>query len=496
MPPSAADLNVLTVHRGGAGTAPSAAAIHPPRRWFSRVLLPLLVLGGFAALTLWASWDVVFAPVPVTATPVVGRAGVVEAAGVELFTATGWIEPRPTATEVNAQAEGIIDQLLVLPGQRVEEGQILARLIDVDAVQAVDAARLELAERRLKVQLASAMEDEARGVLRAAEAKLRNHDQLLKDNLIGKDTHAQVVAERDIALARVKQAQLAKEEAENRVRQAELAETVALTRLERMTIHSPIRGVVMKLHADRGSAVGMRGMPLTIATLYDPDSLQVRVEVRLDKFPLVRQDLPALIEVDSYPDTKLHGRVLYDTHETDIQLNTVRIKVGLLQLPMRFFDGDYQAACRVGHGAAGLLHPWACLGSEILFDACQARREVLTSQAKLRPKMFARVRVLAPPAARKESGGEVLRLFIPRRLVVGEASQPRVWIIEPDFAAKPDVGRAVLRSVTLAQNSRGDFVEVLQGLQPSDKLISSGTDGLRPGDRVRITRIAEEGAKE
>jgi multidrug efflux pump subunit AcrA (membrane-fusion protein) len=490
-----ADLGALTVRRPGAAPAPSA--IHPPRRWFSRLALPLLLLAGFGALALWAFWDVILAPTPVTATPVVARTSVVEAQGVELFTATGWIEPRfSTVREVNAFRPGIIKELLVRPGQRVDKGSVLFRLEDIVEAQALEAASLELAARKLKVPLAQAMVEETQGSLRAAEAKLANHRKLLDDKLIGIDTFNQASAEMDIARAKLKQADVAAAEAENLVKQATLAETAARTRLEQMTIASPVAGIVLKVHAEAGSAIGMTGMPSTVVTLYDPDSLQVRVEVRLDKFPLVREDLPATIEVDSYPDTKLFGRVLYDTHETDITLNTVRIKVGLLQLPMAYFEPKHQAGDRVGSLAAAALDPWAAVGMEILAGGCLAQQQVLAPQAKLRPKMFARVRLLAPPTAKKDAGGETLRLFIPRRLLVGEGGQTRVWLIEPDVSGKPDLGRAVLRTITLAQASRGDFVEVTQGLQPSDKLISSGTEGLQQGARVRITRVVEEGAKE
>lgn len=58
-----------------------------------------------------------------------------------------------------------------------------------------------------------------------------------------------------------------------------------------------------------------------------------------------------------------------------------------------------------------------------------------------------------------------------------------VWVVEPG-------NRAAIRSVELPPGERdrtGDMVEVLTGLNPGDKLIASGTDGLTPGRRVRIT---------
>jgi multidrug efflux pump subunit AcrA (membrane-fusion protein) len=206
----------------------------------------------------------------------------------------------------------------------------------------------------------------------------------------------------------------------------------------------------------------------SLITLYDPEHLQVRAEVPIDKFQLVRPDQPATVEVDVLPGRRLAGVVLYDTHETDIQRNTVRVKVGLHQYPSRAFSWPYGLP---GCGASQA----ACIALNT------ALGEFLAPLEMLRPGMIAKVRVLSPPTPQQESGGEILRIFIPRRLIIAEGGQSQVWIV--DQAA----GRAVLRAVVLGSGRHGDRVEIAQGLQPSDKLIVSGRETLRPGQRVRVT---------
>jgi hypothetical protein len=87
----AADLGALSVSR----TTPTASALRHPRRWGSRVVVPLALVGGFAGLVLWASWDTIVPPVPVKIVPVRTQSGTVEVVGQELFRANGWVEPRP-----------------------------------------------------------------------------------------------------------------------------------------------------------------------------------------------------------------------------------------------------------------------------------------------------------------------------------------------------------------------------------------------------------------
>src|SRR5688500_1399811 len=128
-----ADLGALAVAR----SAPAAPGRRLPRRWWSRVLLPLPLVAGFAALVLWASWGVVAPPVAVKVVPVRVRTGTVEVVGQELFRANGWVEPLPRPTDVAGQTEGMyrVKEVLVNPGDRVAARQELVVL---------DTARAEL----------------------------------------------------------------------------------------------------------------------------------------------------------------------------------------------------------------------------------------------------------------------------------------------------------------------------------------------------------------
>jgi multidrug efflux pump subunit AcrA (membrane-fusion protein) len=465
------DLQALSVRR----TLGSSSTLRAPRRWVSRVLLPTFLLLGFAALAGWAGREYLLPASPVSVTPVIGKKDIVLATGAELFSATGWIEPRPTAIDVTALAEGVVEELLVLPGQTIAKNQIVARLIDKDARLALQAAEEDLAERRLRAESAEADIAEAQAQLRAADVVARSEEELFQNKAIGRARYEQAVAQQAVARAKLKQAEARAKEHVARVRQGEVAVSAAHLKLERMTVRSPAAGVVMQLNTVPGRMVGVRSLGANqldaLVTLYDPGSLQVRVEVPIDRFHLVRPGQQASVEVDVIPGERLLGTVLYDTHETDINRNTVRVKVGLVRQLAGTFAWPWPLPAHEQLAAAATLH------------CCElAVAELNGPLKKLRPGMIAKVRIISPPTATAQQGGEVLRLMIPQGLVVKEGDKHLVWI------ANQEAKTAVLTPVVLGRGRQGELIEIVSGLQPSDKLITSGREQLKPGERIRIVR--------
>lgn len=226
--------------------------------------------------------------------------------------------------------------------------------------------------------------------------------------------------------------------AEAMVRQARNAVDAARLRLERMTVRAPRAGRVLRLVARPGSRVSSAASDSadasTVVTLYDPKMLQLRTDVPLDQVPRVEPGQPVKIETEAVPGG-LDGVVLYRTALTDLQKNTLDVKVAIVDPP-----GD------------------------------------------LRPDMLARVTYLAP--ARDTPQGEpatVERLLVPGALVDNAETGPRVWVA--DLAS----GVARSKAVKLGRPAgQGDLVEVLEGLAALDKLIVAGREQLADGMRIRV----------
>ena len=505
------DLRELAIDRGGA----AGGSIRVRRPVLTRLVLPIVLLAGFVALVVWASWDYLMPPKEVTVVPVIPSTAEVRQEGTPLFKAAGWIEPRPTPVRVAALAPGVVEKLLVREDDIVKPNQEIALLVKDDAKLARDRAR---ADRKLR----AAELDQAKADLKAAttrlkqpvhlEATLRTAEselakvermiadlphakkraelrlQFAKQDLKGKIASKGAVAgisieraktERDSAQALVQELtgrmkSLAQERtalkarckalktqltlladekkaeesakakvqaAEAMLERADVALAEAELRLKRMTIRSPIAGRVYRLIGHPGARVGGGGSMTqmaghdgsTVVTLYRPDMLQVRVDVRFEDIPHVSLHQPVRIENAALA-SPLTGKVLFISSEADIQKNTLQVKVEITNPPDVF-----------------------------------------------KPEMLVDVTFLAPK--RPDSSSQptrVLRLYVPRQLVHQSEEGSFVWVADQSAGVARNV------QVETGVAAGNGLVEVKKGLTVSSRVISTGIDGLRDGDRIRI----------
>jgi RND family efflux transporter MFP subunit len=299
----------------------------------------------------------------------------------------------------------------------------------------IPARRYREAKQELEVATAAFEELKARAPRLRAEVKaLAGRQQALRERLelMTEEVRAQAEAEAQV------------EAAEAKAQQARVALAAARLRLERMVVRSPRAGRVLALAARPGTRLmgqAATGLPeaSTVGTLYDPASLQVRADVRLEDVPRVRPGQAVRIETPAAPGGPLDGEVLFPTSQADIQKNTLQVKVAVKGPP-----------------------------------------------PTLRPDMLVQVTFLAPPPPRAASAAaEPLRLLVPRRLVESGEGGHHVWVA--DQAA----GAARRKAVKLGAAS-GELVEAVEGLNAADRLIAGGREGLR--DSLRITVTGEDTA--
>ena len=494
----------------------TAAAPRPAPRDRQRVLiryvLPGTVLAGFVVVLAWTARASLLPAHPVTVVPVLTSRGESAPAGAPMFQAAGWVEPRPTPVLVTALAEGVVEQLLVVEGQEVRAGEPVARLIDVDAKLTVNTAEAELQLRQAELASAEAGEKAAKTTLAEpvqlqalsaeAEASLAQketeaaalpaqmqaavaREQVARQDYAGKEKSsgslAPITVERSRAdwqaaaavvdELKAKQAHIGKEvealtkkrealkrrlelktdeqrqfsdaqamrqAAKARLTLAEIALETAKLRLERMTVRSPFAGRVLALAARPGARVmglspGAIFDASTVVTMYDPKRLQIRADVRLDDVPSIQPGMPCRIETPAVAGGVVHGEVLFSTSQADIQKNTLQVKVSILDPP-----------------------------------------------TTLRPDMLVQVTFLAPAPKASEHGSPTLRVLVYRQFVETAEGVARVWIA--DQAA----GVARLRTVQV-RPAAGEFVEIISGLNATDRVISGGRERLRDGQRIRIS---------
>lgn len=254
-------------------------------------------------------------------------------------------------------------------------------------------------------------------------AALRRRLELLTDEVRARD---EARANADAAEANVSQAKLA-------------VETTKL-RLDRMTVRSPITGRVLSLNAQPGARLmGLNAASerdaSTVVSLYDPQRLQVRADVRLEDVPQLLPGQPVQISTAALREP-LTGTVIAITSSADIQKNTLQVKVSIDEPP-----------------------------------------------GVLKPEMLVQVTFLAPEVPSDESDGSEspLRLLVPRDLVQSGEGGSSAWVADTTH------GVARERSIQLGTAGTEHLVEVTQGLSALDKLIVAGRENLRDGERIHVT---------
>jgi len=430
--------------------------------------VPAVVLLGFCALFLILLGNRLLpAPqvdvAPVLSTPAVESKPSAQeiqspGSGTILFQAGGWIEPAPLPIKATALIDGVVETVHVLPGDDVRQGQPLATLISDDARLAHSAARqrhhtLEAALQAHLSAIAAAGKKVAGLTAEVAAAKARQaeaRDKARRMARMPKGTvpEADVIsaqlnldresAQTEAATAAVEQmrAEIDRLHAETAVKRGEIAaaavelEQAALA-LSRTEITAPSDGRILRLPAAPGQKKMLASDDpdsATIAILYRPRELQVRVDVPLADAAGLHVGQAARIHCSLLPDTVFQGKLTHITGEADLQRNTLQAKV-----------------------------------------------RIIDPADQLRPEMLCRVEFMETrnPSSPARTA-LTLATWIPQNSLTTDA----VWVCDPESKR---VGK---RSVTASGETRDGYVRISDGLRPGEWIVLSPRD-LRDGQRVR-----------
>lgn len=385
--------------------------------------------------------------------------------GQLLFQASGWIEPDPYTVYVPTLVNGIVNEVHALEGQSVKTGDLLATLIDDDALLDVQTAKRNLASLRKKITAHctgfEVIDAEITACRRATEAietqldEARDTFSRLNKLSVGsvskqKVVQARLAVERQLAKLAETQAEIPRLEAqqtrlhsEKEAMEAELQTLdTALARaqlaLDRTKITSPMDGIVLQLHAAPGKK-RMLGMDdptsATIVELYDPAKLQARIDVPLNEAAALSAGQAVELVSDLLPDKTFKGIVTRINGQADLQRNTLQAKV-----------------------------------------------EIKNPDPRLRPDMLMRAKFFALGRSGISSDSVTsslgrLALYLPENALI---SDTQVWIVSPDL-------RAEKRTIKLGKTTRDGHRLVLEGLLSGESVILPPHDQLKEGSAVKIT---------
>ena len=259
-------------------------------KWLRRVLVLLVLVAVVIALRM-----TVFRPTPVPVTIFRVAPGLVEE--VVTNSKAGTVKTRRRAA-LSPEIGGLVMELPVREGNRVEKGQLLLRLSDADY-------RATLALRERAIDTARAGRHEACTNAEQAQRELVRNTRLAEQEIVSDELLDQYQSRKDVADA-------ACEGARARALETEAALELARVNLAKTVLRAPFGGVVSTVSAELGEWItpSPPGLPIPpVVEILDNDSIYVSAP--LDEVDVGRVHVgPAVrITLDAYPGRSFDGRL-------------------------------------------------------------------------------------------------------------------------------------------------------------------------------------------
>ena len=292
-----------------------------PRGRLRRLMVPALVVVAVAIVALFSYNRLLRAPVAVEVASV--SMSYPSQAYTEL-NATGYVVAQRKAA-VASKATGRLVWLGVEEGSRVKEGEIIARLenLDVKATREQSAANLQLANANLEQGLAE---------LREAETAFKRSEELLAQGFVSRASHDIAVARHDKARANIASLKAGIAAAQANLRGTDVA-------VEQTLIRAPFDGVVLTKAANVGDVVTPFSSALdakgAVVTMADMSTLEVEADVSESNLSRVRIGQPVEIQLDALPDVRFRGVVARTVPTVDRAKATVMTKIRFLEAEAR-----------------------------------------------------------------------------------------------------------------------------------------------------------------
>ena len=239
--------------------------------------------------------------------------------GNAVLQATGYVTARRAAT-VSTQITGTLTEVLFEEGDKIQKGQVLARLEDHALRAALDMARAN-------VKSAQANVEATRAQLAQSQSDLRRQDELAASGMSTKQAAEQA---RTAMTANTALLEARRREADAAAAQAAQAQV----NFDYTVVKAPFSGVITAKAAQVGEIVSPLsaggGFTRTgVGTIVDMESLEVDVDVNEAYIGQVKADMPAEAVLDAYPDWRIPAHVIAVVPAADRGKATVKVRVAL-----------------------------------------------------------------------------------------------------------------------------------------------------------------------
>ncbi len=240
-------------------------------------------------------------------------------AAESLLDASGYIVARRRAT-VSSKVTGKVVKVMLEEGQRVEAGDVIARLDDSNWRAALAQSNAQLEQAEANVASAQTAFDDAKPIFERSE-KQKAAAVISAQSF--DESHAQFDVARYNLLV-----------AQRGLQAARAGVEVAQRNLDDTVIRAPFAGIVTEKAAQPGEMVSPisagGGFTRTgIGTIVDMDSLEVEVEVSENFINRVRPQQPVVIKLNAYPEWEIPGAVIATIPTADRAKATVKVRIAI-----------------------------------------------------------------------------------------------------------------------------------------------------------------------
>lgn len=332
-----------------------------------------------------------------------------------VLNASGYVTARRAAT-VSSKLTGKVIEVLIEEGMKVKEGQIVARLDDVNV-----KASLKLAEAQVESAKSALAETQAR--LNQAQLEWKRAIDLVANNISPQADLDRAEAEAKALAARIDQQQ-------KQVTVAEKELAIWQQQLEDTIIRAPFAGIVTTKDAQPGEVISPvsagGGFTRTgICTIVNMESLEIEIDVNESFINRVQAGQPVEATLDAYPSWKIPCKVIAIIPTADRGKSTVKVRVGFDQLDPKILPQmAVKVAFRDSNNTASKASPFVIIpktaiqqleGRDIVWVAKngQAERRAITvsltmgEEAQLSAGVSAGEKVVAKPPADLTSGAKI-----------------------------------------------------------------------------------------
>jgi len=233
-----------------------------------------------------------------------------------VLNSTGYVVAQRKAA-ISSKASGRLEWLGVAEGTRVKAGEIIARLDSRDVAAQLDAALAN-------VKVARAALEQALAEDRDADASLKRTRDLIAQKFVSQSALDQARARADRAVAGVASAKAGIAAAGANARNAQVA-------VDYTQIRAPFDGIILSKSANVGdmvtpfsSAADSKGAVVSMA---DMSTLEVEADVSESSLSRISVGQPTEITLDALPDVRFRGTVSRIVPTVDRAKATVMTKV-------------------------------------------------------------------------------------------------------------------------------------------------------------------------